>query len=122
MRKIAIPTKNDYVDGHFGHTDSFSVYNLQDGLITESEVIESNKGCGCKSNIIEILRQKGVSVMLAGNMGEGAYQKLRAAGIEVIRGCRGKVDSVLLKYASGDLKDDGSHCQSHEHHRHAFSG
>lgn len=121
MEKIAIPTKNNYVDSHFGHTDYFSIYNLQDGLITESEVIESNQGCGCKSNIIGILKQKGVSVMLAGNMGEGAYQKLQAAGIEVIRGCRGKVDSVLQMYASGDLKDNESHCHSHGNHRHELS-
>lgn len=57
--------------------------------------------------------------MLAGNMGEGAYQKLNMAGIDVIRGCRGKFDSVLEKYRSGLLEDNGSHCHSRGHgHRH----
>lgn len=115
MQKIAIPTKNNYVDSHFGHAEVFHVYTLFDGKIKESEKVDSSQGCGCRSNIIGILKEKGVSVMLAGNMGEGAYQKLKMAGIDVIRGCRGKIESILEKYRTGLLTDNGDHCHSHVH-------
>jgi predicted Fe-Mo cluster-binding NifX family protein len=118
MKKIAIPTKNNYVDSHFGHTDEFQVFTIQEGVVKDTERVDSSQGCGCRSNIIGILKEKGISVMLAGNMGDGAFQKLNAAGIEVIRGCRGKVEKVLEKYQSGHLVDDGSHCQTHRQHHH----
>jgi predicted Fe-Mo cluster-binding NifX family protein len=121
MKKIAIPIKNNHVDSHFGHAEQFQVYTMQNGEIRDSEKVDSLQGCGCKSNIIGILKEKGVSLMLAGNMGEGAFQKLNAAGIEVIRGCTGKTESVLEKYLSGLLEDEAGHCSSHGHHRHVFS-
>ncbi|MBR9997690.1 MAG: hypothetical protein KFF73_01905 [Cyclobacteriaceae bacterium] len=118
MKKIAIPTKNDRVDSHFGHAEQFSIYSADQTGITKNEIIESGEGCGCRSNIIQVLRNKGVTVMLAGNMGEGAYQRLVSEGMEVIRGCRGKIDTLVAAYASGKLYDDGSNCRSHEHHHH----
>ena len=118
MKKIAIPTKNERVDSHFGHADQFSVYTLEDGRVLESEVLDSLEGCGCKSNIIQLLKQRGVSVMLAGNMGEGAYQKLHASGIEVIRGCSGNTDRIVRAYLSGELADRDILCHTNRHHRH----
>lgn len=124
MEKIAIPAKNNYVESHFGQADQFHVFTILEGNVMDSERVDSSQGCGCKSNIIGILKEKGVNVMLAGNMGEGAYQKLNAAGIEVIRGCRGRIDSVLEKYRTGLLADNGEHCQSHGHghHHHEHRG
>ncbi len=126
MEKIAIPTKNNYVESHFGQADHFHVFTIQDGEVKDSERVDSGQGCGCRSNIIGILKEKGVSVMLAGNMGEGAYQKLNMAGIDVIRGCRGKIESVLEKYQAGLLADNGDHCHSdghgHGHHHHEHMG
>ena len=56
--------------------------------------------------------------MLAGNMGMGAYNKLSAHGITVIRGCQGKVDDVLKAYLNGELKDSLESCDHHDcdHH------
>lgn len=41
------------------------------------------------------MQEMGITLMLAGNMGMGAYNKLSAHGIAVVRGCHGKVDDVL---------------------------
>ena len=58
------------------------------------------------------------TLMLAGNMGMGAYNKLSAHGITVIRGCQGKVDDVLKAYQNGELKDSLESCDHHDcdHH------
>lgn len=126
MHKVAIPTKNKYVDSHFGQAEAFNIITLEDGEIKHSETVDSGQGCVCRSNIIRILKEKGVSVMLAGDMGEGAYQKLIMAGIEVIRGCHGKIESVLEKYKTGLLTDSGDHCPSpghgHRSHHHEHMG
>ena len=60
----------------------------------------------------------GISIMLAGNMGMGAYNKLSAHGINVIRGCHGKVDDVLKAYQNGELKDSLESCDHHDCNHH----
>lgn len=52
--------------------------------------------CGCKSNIASILAEMGVSMMLAGNMGDGAVNVLNHSGIDVVRGYQGNVKDVAL--------------------------
>jgi predicted Fe-Mo cluster-binding NifX family protein len=118
MKKIAIPTKNDRIDSHFGHAEQFSIYTADENGISHTEIVDSSEGCGCRSNIIGILKEKGVQVMLAGSMGEGAYYRLVNEGIEVIRGCHGKAGDLVQAYATGHLADDGSTCKSHAHHHH----
>jgi len=79
----------------------------------------SPQGCGCKSNIAGVLRQMDVSLMLAGNMGEGAFQMLQMHGIQVIRGCSGDTDALLKEYLEDKIIDNGKLCSHHSHgHNH----
>jgi predicted Fe-Mo cluster-binding NifX family protein len=61
------------------------------------------------------LAEKGVKIMLAGNMGQGAVQILNRHGIDVLRGCSGDVKAVAESWLSGNLKDSGLACAQHEH-------
>jgi predicted Fe-Mo cluster-binding NifX family protein len=112
--KIAIPTKNNQVDDHFGHCEYFTVFAIENNKIIEKENVPSLQGCGCKSNIIFDLKEKGVELMLAGNMGQGAFDKLVSANINVIRGCRGSIDSTIESYLKGGIKDSLIMC-GHTH-------
>lgn len=117
MKQIAIPTKEGSVDDHFGHCAYYTLYQIDEsGQPVQEERLESPQGCGCKSNIANTLREKGVTIMLAGNMGNGAYKKLSEQGIQVIRGCHGKTDEVLRLYLKGDLKDSQEACDHHDCH------
>ncbi len=115
--KIALPSCQNNIDDHFGHCEYFTVFTINDDNkeITAQETIASPAGCGCKSNIAQILSKMGVKIMLAGNMGEGAVKVLNNAGIEVLRGCSGDVKSVVLKWLDGSLVDSGDFCHEHEH-------
>lgn len=115
--KIAIPVnKDNAIDEHFGHCESYNVYSINDKKeIENTEKIDSPQGCGCKSNIASVFQQMGVNTMLAGGIGMGAINVLNAHGITVVRGCSGNSDEVLKKYLSGNVVDSGSTCQSHEH-------
>lgn len=117
--KIALPSRQQTIDDHFGHCEYFTVFTIEDNQITEETVIESPAGCGCKSNIATVLADLGVSMMLAGNMGDGAVRVLNQAGIQVVRGCSGNVKDVAAQWLAGNLTDSGDACQHHEHnHEH----
>lgn len=114
--KIAIPTRDGRVDDHFGHCDHYTIYTIEDKTIMSTETLASPQGCGCKSNIATTLAEMGVEVMLAGNMGEGAKNKLSAAGIRVIRGCQGDIEVLIKTYLMGFVFDSGISCDHHDCH------
>ena len=78
MKKIAIPTREGMVDDHFGHCAYYTVVTLDEqNQVMNQERLDSPEGCGCKSNIATVMQEMGITLMLAGNMGMGAYNKLR---------------------------------------------
>ena len=120
---IAVPMRNDQeIDDHFGHCEMYGIYEItESNEIRFREFLPSVNGCGCKSNIAQELAESGVSIMLAGGIGEGAINKLNAFGINVIRNCRGDVDELLKSYLAGELKDGGKNCAAHDDHAHTHS-
>ncbi|MCH4891027.1 dinitrogenase iron-molybdenum cofactor biosynthesis protein [Acidaminobacter sp. JC074] len=114
--KIALPTSNNSVDGHFGHCEYFTVYkvNTDTKLIIEESRIEAPKGCGCRSNIASVLASENVKVLLTNNLGGNALSKLTKESIEVIRGCSGSVEEVAKAWLKGQVKDSIFPCIDHE--------
>jgi len=116
--KIALPSRQNLIDNHFGHCEYYTIFNIDENRkeILSQETLASPTGCGCKSNIAQTLSEIGVKVMLAGNMGDGAVNVLNNAGIEVVRGCSGDVKEVALKWLEGSVVDSGDSCHEHECH------
>lgn len=118
MKKIAVPTKNNLVDSHFGQCEYYSIYSIDnDDKIKDMELFAAPQGCGCKSDIASILANKGVSLMLAGNIGMGAINVLQSHDIDLVRGCDGKVTEVIKLYLSGKLLDSRESCANHNQPR-----
>ena len=114
MEKIALPTRNDAVDDHFGHCECYSIFTLDAARrIAGRETLPAAAGCGCKSDIAPRLHAMGVTVMLAGNMGDGARNVLQRNGITVVRGCHGPVEAVVAAYLAGTISDSGDACAHH---------
>ena len=111
--KLAVPTREGRVDDHFGHCDHYTIFTIEDKQVISREVMASPQGCGCKSGIAADLEKMGVEVMLAGNMGEGALNKLSAHNIRVIRGCRGDIEAVVSGFLAGFILDSGVGCSAH---------
>ena len=111
--KIAVPTRDSVVDNHFGHCACYTIYEIADNKIVAQSTLPSPGGCGCKSNIASVLHDMGVSVMLAGDMGDGALNKLNASGIKVVRGCSGNTADVVRSYLAGFILDSGISCSAH---------
>jgi len=120
--KIALPTMGNLIDDHFGHCENYTIFTIDENdQIAGKEIIPSVTGCGCKSGIAAVLREKGVEIMLAGNMGDGALNVLNGHGIAVFRGCRGDVTDVTMTFLKGELDDSGESC-GHHHGEHGTEG
>ena len=112
--KIAIPTRNNIVDDHFGHCEYYTIFTIdENNRIIGTETQASPEGCGCKSNIASVLEEKGVGLMLAGNMGKGAKDTLEAHHIRVVRGCSGPIETVVNDWLQGKISDSGETCHHH---------
>lgn len=123
--KIALPTKTvdnvAVVDSHFGHCEYFTVLTVDEAAkaVSATTRVDAPEGCGCKSNVAELLAADGVTVMLAGNMGQGAVDKLAGVGIQVLRGCDGSVEDIVAKWLAGEVEDNAEICDHHDEDGHA---
>jgi len=116
MTKIAIPSRDGQVDEHFGHCSYFTVLTIgPDNAVAAEDTFAPPAECGCRSNLVETLLGMGVTTLIAGNMGQGAADKLRRSGIAVIRGASGPVGEAAAAYLAGTLKDSAELCTAHGH-------
>lgn len=122
--RIAIPTTNKEIADHFGHCEYYTVIDIVDGIVKNTEQLKSPQGCGCKSGIADTLREIGVQLMLSGNIGDGAFNKISQQNIAVIRGCSGKIDDAVNLFLANQLCDSNKTCDhsghqySCSHHKH----
>ena len=111
--KIAVTYDNGTVFQHFGRTEMFKVYEVEDKKVVSSEVISSN-GSG-HSALAGILAGQGIDVLICGGIGGGAQAALAEAGIELIAGAEGNTDEIVEAFLRGELTSTGSNCHHHEH-------
>ena len=111
--KIAVTYDNGEVFQHFGRTESFKVYEVEDNKVVSSEVIGSN-GTG-HGALAGLLAEAGIDVLICGGIGGGAQNALTEAGIELVAGAAGNTDEVVEIYLRGELISTGSNCNHHDH-------
>lgn len=111
--KIAVTYDNGNVFQHFGRTEFFKVYEVEDGAIVSSEVIGSN-GTG-HGALAGLLAGQDVDVLICGGIGGGAQAALAEAGVELCAGAQGDVDQVVDAYLKGELVSTGANCDHHHH-------
>jgi predicted DNA-binding protein (UPF0251 family)/predicted Fe-Mo cluster-binding NifX family protein len=113
MMKIAVPARDGLVDEHFGHCKEFLVFRDEGGKLVQEKSMASPEGCGCKSGVAADLAKEGVTVLVAGNMGEGAVRVLSSHGIKVVRGASGDARLAARAFADGSLSDSERGCTGH---------
>ena len=109
--KIAVTYDNGNVFQHFGKTESFKVYEVEDNNILSGEVISSN-GTG-HGALAGLLAEQGVDVLICGGIGGGAQTALTEAGIKLCAGAQGNADQAVEDYLKGDLVSSGANCDHH---------
>ena len=111
--KIATTYENGNVFQHFGRTEYFKVYEVEDGAVVSSEVIGSD-GIG-HGALAGLLANHDIQVLICGGLGGGALNALTNAGIEVCAGASGNADEAVAAYLRGELVDTGANCDHHHH-------
>ena len=111
--KIAVTYDNGNIFQHFGRTEYFKVYEIEDNKIIDSQVIGSN-GVG-HGALAGLLADQDIKVLICGGLGGGALNALRNAGIEVCAGAAGDADTAVEMYLRGELVDSGANCDHHHH-------
>lgn len=111
--KIAVTYDNGNVFQHFGKTEFFKVYQVEDNSVVSSEVISSN-GTG-HGALAGLLAGESVDVLICGGIGGGAQAALTEAGIELCAGAQGDTDQAVEAYLKGELVSTGVNCDHHHH-------
>ena len=109
--KIAVTYDNGEVFQHFGHTEQFKVYEVQDGTVASAEIVGSN-GSG-HGALAELLAGQSVDVLICGGIGGGAQAALMEQGIELCAGASGSADEAVAAYLRGELVNTGANCDHH---------
>lgn len=111
--RIAATYDNGEIFQHFGKTENFKIYDVENKQIVSSEVISSN-GSG-HGALAGVLAEHAVNVLVCGGIGGGALNALAEAGIEVCAGAGGDTDQAVLDYLNGTLVNAGATCSHHDH-------
>lgn len=115
MRKLrlAVACMGDTAAQHFGHCESFYLFDTEDGKIVEEKSVPNP---GHRPGFLpNYLNEQGVNVIIAGGMGGGAVEIFNEHNIEVIVGANGKARDCVEAYLAGELKSTGSICHEHDH-------
>ncbi|MBR2730112.1 MAG: FKBP-type peptidyl-prolyl cis-trans isomerase [Lachnospiraceae bacterium] len=112
--RIAATYDNGSIFQHFGRTEYFKVYDVEDGKIVSSQVIGSD-GIG-HGALAGLLAGHTIDVLICGGLGGGAMNALTRAGITVIAGAQGDADAAVEAYLRGNLESSGANCDHHHHH------
>ena len=112
--RVAVTYENGNVFGHFGRTEQFKVYDIEDGKIVSSKILDTNgEGCGALAGILNIAD---VDALICGGIGGGAKNALEEAGIRLYAGAEGSADAAVEALIAGTLDASGeANCDHHNH-------
>lgn len=112
--KIAVTYENGQIFQHFGHTEQFKIYDIADGKITSSKVVDTEgSGHGALAGILSALE---VDALICGGIGGGAQMALAAANIKLYGGVAGDADTAVAALLNGQLDfNPDVHCDHHDH-------
>ncbi len=86
---------------HFGRTEFFKVYDIENGTVRDSQVVNTNgMGHGALASILLGLH---ADALICGGIGGGAQMALSEAGIKLFGGCIGNADQAVSDFLAGKL-------------------
>ena len=112
--KIAVTYDNGQIFQHFGHTEMFKVYEVEDGQIKNTDLVSAlGSGHGALAGF---LTANGVDTLICGGIGGGAQMALAQAGIKLYGGVSGDADNAVNAFINGTLGyDPDVKCNHHDH-------
>ena len=115
IMRIAVTYDNGEIFQHFGHTEQFKLYDVQDGKIVNEQMVNTNgSGHGALAGFLQAAQ---ADALICGGIGMGAQMALADAGVKLYAGVQGSADEAAKALAEGRLEyDPEARCDHHEHH------
>ena len=111
---IAVAYADGQIFQHFGHTQTFKIYEVENNTVFAARIVETN-GSG-HGALAGFLADHQVDVLICGGIGGGAKAALAQAGIQLFGGVSGDADDAVAALLMGDLMFDPCvHCDHHNH-------
>ena len=118
--RIAVTYENGNVFGHFGHTETFAVYDVENGTVVSRTLAPTNgSGHGALAGFLKAL---GIDTLICGGIGGGARTALAEAGITLYPGVTGSADDAVAALAAGSLVYDPDTMCAHHGAEHTCHG
>jgi predicted DNA-binding protein (UPF0251 family)/predicted Fe-Mo cluster-binding NifX family protein len=113
--RIAVTYENGEIFQHFGHTEQFKLYDVEDRKIIAEQIVPTNgSGHGALAGFLKAAQ---VDALICGGIGMGAQTALAEAGIKLYGGVSGSADAAAQALAEGTLQyDPNAKCDHHGHH------
>lgn len=113
IMRIAVTYENGNIFQHFGHTEKFKVYDVEDGKIINAEIIDTNgSGHGALAGVLSAIR---ADALICGGIGGGARTALAEAGIQLYGGVSGNADEAVNAFIAGNLSfNPDVRCNHHD--------
>lgn len=112
--KIAVTYAGGLIFQHFGHTAQFKIYEVENGHVVSSQVVDTN-GSG-HGALAGFLSAQGVDTLICGGIGGGAQMALTNAGIKLYGGIAGEADEAVAALLAGALEYNPAPNCNHHHH------
>ena len=114
--RIAVTYENGEIFQHFGHTEQFKLYDVEEGKITAEQIVGTNGSGHCA--LAGFLQALKADALICGGIGIGAQVALADAGIKLYAGVEGSADAAAKALAEGNLQfDPNARCDHHDHHQ-----
>ena len=102
--KIAVPYDNGNIYDHYGNTECFKMYDIEDQKIVA--VSEEKTGGRGHFYMVQFLVNHHVDLVLCKSMGSPAKSALEIAGISYQLGMEGNADEAVKLYISGGMTEE----------------
>lgn len=112
--RIAVTYEDGNIFQHFGHSEQFKLYDVEEGKIVNTQVVDTNgQGHGALAGF---LTGADVDVLICGGIGGGAQNALAQAGIQLYGGVAGSCDAAVEALLANNLGyNPNVQCSHHGH-------
>ena len=118
--KIAVTYENGQIFQHFGHTEQFKVYDIEDGKIVSKTIVDTEgQGHGALAGLLTVI---GADILICGGIGGGAQMALAEAGIKLYGGVSGSCDDAVNALLANKLSFNPEVKCDHHDHEHGEEG
>lgn len=110
--RIAVTYQDGEIFQHFGRTEKFKLYDVEDGKVVNTQVAGTNgQGHGALAGVLAGYQ---ADVLICGGIGGPAQERVRAAGIQLYGGVTGGCDEAVAALLAGNLSFNN---EAADHHK-----